>query len=168
MHLSAMLETPSPEFQLNSVSIQNVVNATRVLVDPEAAAFKDGLALHGVRPSIEEVFLHSYLVMSVSDLNLLVDDETFVVAATIVGLVRGDDRWYPTSNVLLLMNPNPNLLLFQMVDVGVKFGGCVEQKLRLFGGNLGIEAMLDDDDDIDEGEVRPLSSVGEFPKDVEF
>ncbi|PNX86582.1 hypothetical protein L195_g042661 [Trifolium pratense] len=55
-----------------------------------------------------------------------------------------------------------------MVDVGVKFGGCVEQKLRLFGGNLGIEAMLDDDDDIDEGEVRPLSSVGEFPKDVEF
>jgi hypothetical protein len=89
-----------------------------------------------------------------------------------------------------------------MVDVGVKFGGCVEQKLRLFGENLGIEAMFDDVDDMDEGEVRsrvivgnkllwfcgmkkccfgvldcskwlllkfrPLRSVGEFPKDVEF
>lgn len=98
-----------------------------------------------------------------------------------------------------------------MVDDGMKLGCCVEQKLRLFGENLGIGAMFDDgddndDDDKDEGEVRSkvivgnkllceewfggmkkccfgvldcsnwwwlkfrplLSSVGEFPKDVEL
>ncbi|RHN44211.1 hypothetical protein MtrunA17_Chr7g0216901 [Medicago truncatula] len=46
-----------------------------------------------------------------------------------------------------------------MDDIGVKFGCCVEQKLRLFGENLGtFEGMFDDDKD--EGEVRSRVIVG--------
>ncbi|MCI23376.1 replication factor A protein, partial [Trifolium medium] len=64
----------------DEVSIQNVINTTRVLVEPniaEAVSFKDGLALHGVepssrvavlsprvRPSMEEDFLHTYPVIN--------------------------------------------------------------------------------------------------------
>ncbi|GAU32694.1 hypothetical protein TSUD_145680, partial [Trifolium subterraneum] len=70
---------PDYDYLIDEVSIQNVINTTRVLVEPkiaEAISFRDDLAVHGVeanirvnvlgprvRPSMEEDFLHTYHVM---------------------------------------------------------------------------------------------------------
>ncbi|KAK2411537.1 replication protein A 70 kDa DNA-binding subunit C [Trifolium repens] len=95
----------------DQVSIQNVINATRIMMDPDVAevvAFRDGLAVHGIeaggsvvalwpriRVSMEEDFLHSYPPMVISNLNSVVDNSTFIVCATIIGVVSGEDWWYP-------------------------------------------------------------------------
>ncbi|PNX55515.1 replication factor A protein, partial [Trifolium pratense] len=95
----------------DEVSIQNVINTTRLLVDPpiaEAVGFKDRLVEHGinaatsiavlgprVRPSMEEDFLHSYPIITVSGLNSLTSDGVFVVSATVIGVVADEDWWYP-------------------------------------------------------------------------
>ncbi|GAU32646.1 hypothetical protein TSUD_218950 [Trifolium subterraneum] len=77
------------------------------------------LALHGiegatrvnvfgprVRPFVEEDFLHTYPLMSVSSLNSLVEDGTFVVCATIFGLVYEEDWWYPACKCQKSVTPN--------------------------------------------------------------
>lgn len=66
------------------------------------------VALHGVessapvpalgpriRPSFREDFLQLYPRKTISGLHELEDDGTFVVFATIEGLVEGEDWWYP-------------------------------------------------------------------------
>jgi hypothetical protein len=72
------------------------------------------LALHGdesnagfaVFGSMVEEFLHTYHVMSVSGLNLLAEDETFVVTATVIGLVEGEDWRYPACNFHKSITPD--------------------------------------------------------------
>jgi hypothetical protein len=59
-----------------------------------------------VRPSMEEDFLHTYPVMSVSGLNSLVEDGTFVVCATVVGLVDDEDWWYPACKCHKSVTPD--------------------------------------------------------------
>lgn len=48
-----------------------------------------------IRPSFREDFLQLYPRKTISGLNELDDDGTFVVFATIEGLVEGEDWWYP-------------------------------------------------------------------------
>jgi hypothetical protein len=48
-----------------------------------------------IRVSMEEDFLHSYPPMVISNLNSVVDNSTFIVCATIIGVVSGEDWWYP-------------------------------------------------------------------------
>jgi hypothetical protein len=48
-----------------------------------------------VRVSMEEDFLHTYGPKVIFDLNSVVGNGTFIVSATIIGVVPGEDWWYP-------------------------------------------------------------------------
>ncbi|MCH93705.1 replication factor-A carboxy-terminal domain protein, partial [Trifolium medium] len=94
-----------------NVSIQNVMNTTRILVNPEieeALALKNVIAEYGIaptsfvsllgsrgKPSLEDDFLGIYPKKSISQLNQMTEDGIFVVCAIVDGLVDGEDWWYP-------------------------------------------------------------------------
>jgi hypothetical protein len=95
-----------------------------------------GVAVLGsrLRPSMVEEFLHTYHVMSVSGLNLLAEDATFVVTATIIGLVEGEEWWYPACNFHKSITPDFGAYyccrcvnhVFQLIlRFGLFFGLCV-------------------------------------------
>jgi hypothetical protein len=48
-----------------------------------------------VRPSLEDDFLVAGHRATLSELNEVVDDGTYVVGVIVDGLVEGDDWWYP-------------------------------------------------------------------------
>ncbi|KAK2392196.1 replication protein A 70 kDa DNA-binding subunit E [Trifolium repens] len=93
-----------------NVSIQNVLNATRIYINPsmpEADAFKEGLSIVGIvlstalptvsvnaRPSLEEDFLLKYPKTSISDLLDINKDGIYVVGGIVDGLVDPEDWWY--------------------------------------------------------------------------
>ncbi|XP_045794777.1 uncharacterized protein LOC123889473 isoform X2 [Trifolium pratense] len=147
----------------DEVSIQNVINTTRLLVDPpiaEAVGFKDRLASHGinaatsivvlgprVRPSMEEDFLHSYPIITISGLNSLTSDGVFVVSATIIGVVADEDWWYPACKCHKSVSPDSSAYycgrcvkhVFQMIP---RF----RVKLRVTdGGGDGVFVVFDGD-----------------------
>ncbi|GAU40429.1 hypothetical protein TSUD_397480 [Trifolium subterraneum] len=96
----------------DKVSIQNVLNATRVLVNRvinEIDEFKKCIAFHGIeslnvvtllgppsRPSAEDDFLRLNPKKTVVELVGMSDVGTFIVGAVIDGFVDCEDLWYPT------------------------------------------------------------------------
>lgn len=96
----------------DNASIQNVMAATRILVNPEipeAVDFKNGIAVHGIesscpvaviqpraRISKEDDFLRLFPKKTVSGLKYGKEDGVFVVCASILGLVEGSEFWYPS------------------------------------------------------------------------
>ncbi|MCH80240.1 replication factor A protein [Trifolium medium] len=95
----------------DKASLQNVLNTTRILINPdipEAEAFKNSIAVHGIendaavpmigewpKPSVEDEFLRMHPKKSVGELNNLCDAGVFVVCAQVVRVVDGQDWWYP-------------------------------------------------------------------------
>ncbi|GAU37511.1 hypothetical protein TSUD_275630 [Trifolium subterraneum] len=95
----------------NKAALQNVMNTTRILVNPdipEVDNFKNSIAVHGIeiggpvpmigdrpKPSMEEEFLRMHPKKSVSELSGLCEDGVFVVCVEVVGIVDGHDWWYP-------------------------------------------------------------------------
>ncbi|MCH80683.1 replication factor A protein, partial [Trifolium medium] len=93
------------------VSIQNVLNATRIYVNPsipEVVSFKESLAVDGVefaasiptigpnaRPSLEEDFLVNYPKTCIAKLLGMEEDGIYVVGGVVDGLVDAEDWWYP-------------------------------------------------------------------------
>ncbi|CAJ2662234.1 unnamed protein product [Trifolium pratense] len=96
-----------------SISIQNIINATRLFVNPaieEADALKNGIAANGIetpstipllgaraKPSYEEDFLLNYPKITIAELVEKAEDGVYVVCA-VDGLVEGEDWWYPACN----------------------------------------------------------------------
>ncbi|XP_045799478.1 replication protein A 70 kDa DNA-binding subunit-like [Trifolium pratense] len=92
------------------VSIQNVLNATRIYVNPpipEVVSFKQVMPLEGVescvsipaigervKPSFEEDFLLNYPKTSIAHLLELAEDGIYVVSGVVGGLLEGEDWWY--------------------------------------------------------------------------
>ncbi|XP_045823690.1 replication protein A 70 kDa DNA-binding subunit B-like isoform X2 [Trifolium pratense] len=97
-----------------SISIQNIINATRLFVNPaieEADALKNGIAANGIetpstipllgaraKPSYEEDFLLNYPKITIAELVEKAEDGVYVVCAVVDGLVEGEDWWYPACN----------------------------------------------------------------------
>ncbi|WJX24087.1 hypothetical protein P8452_13236 [Trifolium repens] len=94
----------------DKISLHNVMSTTRLLLNPDiddVVSFRHSLAIHGLetsqhvsilgpgaKPSFEEEFLRTYPVKTIVGLHEVVDDGTFIVAATIVGLVDEENWWY--------------------------------------------------------------------------
>ncbi|GAU31614.1 hypothetical protein TSUD_63630 [Trifolium subterraneum] len=97
-----------------NVSLQNVMSATRIYVNPsipEFFSFKKGLTIRGVetsssipvigphvRPSLEEEFLVNYPKTSIAQLLENVEDGIYVVGAVVDGLVEFEEWWYPACS----------------------------------------------------------------------
>lgn len=95
----------------DKVSIQNVINTTRILVNPdipEVETFKNSIAVHGIdtdsvvpligqsaKPPVDEEFLRTYPKRSLDDLVTLSDGGVYVVCAEVLRIVDGQDWWYP-------------------------------------------------------------------------
>lgn len=94
----------------DKASIQNVMNTTRLFVNPpfeEAVKFREGIAVHGVessapvaslgpriRPSFEEDFLRIHPKKTISELDGTGEDGTFIVFAVVDGFVDGQEWLY--------------------------------------------------------------------------
>ncbi|KAK2447592.1 replication protein A 70 kDa DNA-binding subunit C [Trifolium repens] len=93
-------------------SIQNVMNTTRIMLNPDAPEvekFKNSIAVHGIenissvpiigqtsKPSVDEEFLRMHPKKSISDLVEPSQHGVFAVCAEIVRIVDGKEWWYPT------------------------------------------------------------------------
>ncbi|XP_045810506.1 replication protein A 70 kDa DNA-binding subunit C-like [Trifolium pratense] len=92
-------------------SIQNVMNATRLMINPdipEVESFKNSIDVHGIdcdadvpligeppKPPFEEEFLRMHPKKTIAELGDVVDDGVFVVCGEVVGVVDGHNWWYP-------------------------------------------------------------------------
>ncbi|GAU27768.1 hypothetical protein TSUD_215790 [Trifolium subterraneum] len=97
--------------ELDKASIQNVMNTTMILINPDipdVESFKNSIVVHGIdsgssvtligdrgKPSLEEEFLRMHPKKTVSELVDVAEDGVFVVCAEVVGIVYGQDWWYP-------------------------------------------------------------------------
>ncbi|KAK2413753.1 replication protein A 70 kDa DNA-binding subunit C [Trifolium repens] len=95
----------------DKASLQNVMNTTRIFVNPDIAeveTFKNSVAVHGfeldssvpligqpAKPSFEEEFLRMHPKMNIVQLDSLEEGSVAVVCAEIVRVVDGSDWWYP-------------------------------------------------------------------------
>ncbi|KAK2391764.1 replication factor A protein [Trifolium repens] len=95
----------------DKASLQNVMNTTRIFVNPDIAeveSFKNSVAVQGVeldsdvpllgqpaKPSFEEEFLRMHPRNSVCQLDNLEEGGVSVVCAEIVRVLEGSDWWYP-------------------------------------------------------------------------
>ncbi|CAJ2657473.1 unnamed protein product [Trifolium pratense] len=94
------------------VSIQNVLNATRIYFNPstpEVVSFKESLAVDGllagglipiigphIKASFEEDFLSNFPKTSIVKLVGMEVDGVYIVGGVVVGLVDPEDWWYPS------------------------------------------------------------------------
>ncbi|WJX60744.1 hypothetical protein P8452_45916 [Trifolium repens] len=95
----------------DEASIQNVINTTRIFINPdipEAIEFKNSIALRGIdvesvipviggraKPTMEEEFLRMHPKKKVADLTDLEEEGMFAVYGVVSGIVQGEDWWYP-------------------------------------------------------------------------
>ncbi|XP_045797524.1 replication protein A 70 kDa DNA-binding subunit-like [Trifolium pratense] len=95
----------------DQASIQNVINTTKIFVNPdipEADAFKDSIGVHGImldatvsvigpraKPAMDEEFLRMYPKKTVSELSEMEEEGVFAVFGVVSSIVRGEDWWYP-------------------------------------------------------------------------
>ncbi|KAK2362598.1 replication protein A 70 kDa DNA-binding subunit C [Trifolium repens] len=95
----------------DKASLQNVMNTTRIFINPDIAeveSFRNNVGVHGVeldssvpllgqhaKPSFEEEFLRMHPIKSVGQLDSLEEGGVSVVCAEVVGIVDGSDWWYP-------------------------------------------------------------------------
>ncbi|PNX91992.1 replication factor-A carboxy-terminal domain protein [Trifolium pratense] len=95
----------------DQASIQNVVNTTKILINPdipEAIEFRNSIAVHGIevetkvpviggsaKPSMDEDFLRMYPRKKVSELADMEEDGIFAVYGVVTSIVEGEDWWYP-------------------------------------------------------------------------
>ncbi|KAK2411272.1 replication protein A 70 kDa DNA-binding subunit B [Trifolium repens] len=95
----------------DQASIQNVINTTRIFVNPdlpEALRFKESVAVHGIeldskvpvisgggKPPVEEEFLRMHSKKSIAELNDLQEDGLFTIYGAVSGIVPDQEWWYP-------------------------------------------------------------------------
>ncbi|KAK2388831.1 replication protein A 70 kDa DNA-binding subunit C [Trifolium repens] len=106
----------------DKVSIQNVINTTRIFVNPdipEVETFKNSIAVHGIevdttvpliggtaKPAPEEEFLRMHPKKTLGELLCATDGGVVVVFAEVVGVVQGQDWWYPACRCHKSVSPD--------------------------------------------------------------
>ncbi|GAU51524.1 hypothetical protein TSUD_413880 [Trifolium subterraneum] len=106
-----VIQFPKVKISRDKTSIQNVINTTRIFVNPdipEAKALKKGIDVHGIdvdnvvpvigghaKPSLEEEFLLMHPKKKIADLDELEEDGVFAVFGMVSGIVKGQEWWYP-------------------------------------------------------------------------
>ncbi|CAJ2645071.1 uncharacterized protein LOC123905276 [Trifolium pratense] len=114
------------------VSVQNVMNATKIHVNPsipEVVSFKQAMVVdgaetsvsiahigHPIKPSFEEEFLSKYPKTSIGHLLELANDGIYIVSAVVVGLVDGQDWWYPACKCHKSLTPDSGSFFCKKCD----------------------------------------------------
>ncbi|KAK2397210.1 replication protein A 70 kDa DNA-binding subunit E [Trifolium repens] len=94
----------------DQTSIQNVINTTRIFVNPdipEAHQFKDSIVVHGIeldsnvpvigrgaKPSMDEEFLRMHSRKTITELKDLEEDGVFTVYGVVSGIVQEQEWWF--------------------------------------------------------------------------
>ncbi|KAK2397925.1 replication protein A 70 kDa DNA-binding subunit C [Trifolium repens] len=106
----------------DKASIQNVINTTRIFVNPdipEVETFKNSIAVHGIevdstvpligesaKPTPNEEFLRMHPKKTLEELVCATDGGVFVVFAEVVRVTHGQDWWYPACRCHKSVSPN--------------------------------------------------------------
>ncbi|KAK2414171.1 replication protein A 70 kDa DNA-binding subunit C [Trifolium repens] len=147
----------------DKVSIQNVINTTRIFVNPnfpEVDAFKNSIAVHGIevdatvpligesaRPTPDEEFLRMHPKKTLEELLCSTDSGIVVIFAEVVRVVPGQDWWYPACRCHKSVSPDSgayycsscNKHVFQVIP---RF----RVKLEVSDGkSTGVFALFDSD-----------------------
>ncbi|KAK2397209.1 replication protein A 70 kDa DNA-binding subunit C [Trifolium repens] len=133
----------------DQTSIQNVINTTRIFVNPdipEAHQFKDSIVVHGIeldsnvpvigrgaKPSMDEEFLRMHSRKTITELKDLEEDGVFTVYGVVSGIVQEQEWWYPACKCHKSVVPDSGAYfcngcgkhVFQIVEVSDGGSTCV-------------------------------------------